>query len=215
MKKITNIIFIFFSSYCRDFESSLSLITSDIFKEMIYSWKDNNPIQPKDLRLVTVSYHGFDGKTYQGHLIVHALVAQEVIEIFKEIFDAGYPIEKLKLVDEYFGNDELSAQDNNSYAFCSRSITGTSNKFSKHSYGLAIDINPLYNPYHKDALIIPSNGKKYLDRTIKTPATLYKEHPCCQAFIKRGWTWGGNWGKTKGYYDYHHFEKDPGLVDKS
>jgi len=79
---------------------------------------------------------------------------------------------------------------------------------------LAIDINPLYNPYHKKDLIIPKNGVEYLDRTVINPATLYEGNPCCQAFIKRGWAWGGNWG-SKGVLDYHHFEKDPEIVLKS
>jgi hypothetical protein len=146
MKKAALMLLLIFTINGNNFTSSISLITSDIFDKMAYSWKDNNPITLEDLRYISVSHYGFDGAIHQGHIIVHAHVALEVVEIFKEIFDAGYPIEKLKLVDEYCADDELSAQDNNSYAFCSRAITGTTNRFSKHSYGLAIDINPLYNP---------------------------------------------------------------------
>jgi hypothetical protein len=109
MKKMVVIFFVFFTINGNDFKSSISFITPDIFDKMAYSWKDNNPITLEDLRYISVSHYGFDDAIHQGHLIVHAHVAQEVVEIFKEIFDAGDPIEKLKLVDVYYA-DPLPAQ---------------------------------------------------------------------------------------------------------
>src|SRR5438876_949750 len=119
------------------FESSMMPITEEIFQQMSYSWKENNPVPLKDLRYITMSHWGFDENVYQGCLIVHEKVAEEVIDIFHEIFEARFPIEKMTFVDVYEGVDEWSAQDNNSYSFCCRPNTSFPNVFSKHSYGLA------------------------------------------------------------------------------
>ena len=119
---------------------------------MFFSWRDSNPVPLSDLRCVCVRHWGFDNQVHSGCLIVHEKVAQEVLEIFEEIFEGGFPIEKMQFVDLYGAIDEFSARDNNSYSFCSRPITGMPGVFSKHSYGLAIDINPLYNPYLRGAL---------------------------------------------------------------
>ena len=188
------------------FTATVSILTPAICERMAYSWRDDNPVPIEELRYVTVSHWGIDGQVYTGELIVHRVVVQDIIDIFNELFEAGYPVEKMRLVDVYQAVDEDSAADNNSYSFCSRAITGKPGTFSKHSYGLAIDLNPLFNPYHKGDIIIPRSGARYLDRTLINPATLSPTSPCYQAFIKRGWVWGGDWG-ARGYHDYHHFEK--------
>lgn len=176
---------------------------------MSYSWKDINPVPLQDLRCVSVTYYGYDDQEHQGSLIVHEKVAVEIVDIFQEIFDAKFPIEKLQFVDLYQGIDEISAQDNNSYSFCCRPNTTNPSVFSKHSYGLAIDINPLYNPYHRGSLIVPKLGEPYLNRDNPVKGMITPDSACYQAFIKRGWTWGGDWQKPRGYVDYQHFEKDP------
>lgn len=192
-----------------EFQSSISPITEEIYRQMAYSWQDNNPVPIENLRYVLVSHWGFDEQIHQGCLIVHEKVAQEVVEIFKDIFDERFPIEKMMFVDVYNGIDEKSAQDNNSYSFCSRPITGMPGSFSKHSYGLAIDINPLYNPYSRGSLIVPETGAPYLDRENQVKGMIHSGTSCYKAFVKRGWSWGGDWQSSKGYVDYHHFEKDP------
>lgn len=191
------------------FESTISPITDQIFEQMSYSWRENNPVPIEDLRYISISYWGFDEHVHQGCLIVHEKVAKEVVDIFHEIFDECFPIEKMMLVDVYEGIDERSAQDNNSYSFCSRPITGKANVFSKHSYGLAIDINPLYNPYCRGTLIVPATGASYLDRENRVKGMIHPDTVCYKAFTKRGWKWGGDWQTERGYVDYHHFEKDP------
>jgi hypothetical protein len=191
----------------QEFTGSISPITAQIFEQMSYSWKENNPVPIENLRYVTVSHWGFDEQVHQGCLIIHEEVAEEVVEIFEEIFEGKFPIEKMLLVDLYEGIDEASAADNNSYSFCSRPITGRTDVFSKHSYGFAIDINPLYNPYARGDLIVPKVGAPYLDRDSKVKGMIDSDTPCYQAFIKRGWQWGGDWQSSRGYVDYHHFEK--------
>lgn len=192
-----------------EFESAIQPISDLLFEQMSYSWKETNPVPLQDLRYVSVSHWGFDEEVHQGCLIVHQSVANEVVEIFKEIFEGQFPIEKMLLVDLYEGNDERSATDNNSYSFCSRAITGKVGEFSNHSYGLAIDINPLFNPYCRGELLVPKAGAPYLNRENKVQGMIDTDSICYQAFAKRGWDWGGNWMPTDGYVDYHHFEKDP------
>lgn len=202
-------LFLFNQITAHIFESTISPITDKIFEQMSYSWRDDNPIPKEDLRYISVSYWGFDDHVHQGCLIIHEKVAEEVVDIFREIFDVFFPIEKMVLVDVYEGIDESSAQDNNSYSFCSRPITGMKNVFSKHSYGLAIDMNPLYNPYHRDSLIVPKTGAPYLNRENPVKGMINPDSVCYTAFTKRGWKWGGDWQAERGYVDYHHFEKDP------
>ena len=145
-----------------------------IKEELPYSWKEHNPVPLENLRVVEVPYWGFDDQPHTGKLIVHEKVALEVSDIFNEVFEAKYPIEKMSFVDDYLGVDELSAADNNSYSFCSRENTSIPGVFSKHSYGLAIDINPFYNPYHKGNLIIPIEGSAHLDRTLEVKGMIKK-----------------------------------------
>lgn len=197
-----------------DFHSTVSPITNEILSKMSYSWKDINPIPLSDLRCVTVNFYGYDSKVHEGSFVIHKVVADEIVDIFKEVFEARFPIEKMGFVDEYQGIDEVSAKDNNSYSFCCRPNTTNPSVFSKHSYGLAIDINPLENPYHRNDLIVPESGKMYLDRTLNTKGMIQPDSVIYNAFIKRGWSWGGDWPKTRGYADYQHFEKDPAVVLK-
>lgn len=185
------------------FQASHSIITQDLQERMCYSWKENNPVPLEDLRYVTVSHWDFDGTIRSGELVVHKDIVLEVIDVFEELFNAKFPIEKMVLIDDYIGNDEASMEDNNSSAFCSRTVTGTTNRFSKHSYGIAIDINPKLNPYVKGDVVLPKIGKQYLDRTKIVPGMIVEEGVCCQAFKKRGWIWGGDW---KSFQDYQHFE---------
>lgn len=190
-----------------EYQSSISEITPEIRAKLTHSWNDCNPVALQDLRYLNLRYWGYDGCIHDGEMIVHATLAHEVTDIFRELFQARYPIEQMRLIDAYKANDDLSMADNNTSAFCSRMITGTSDRWSNHSYGTAIDINPLLNPYVKNGKILPKEGKDYLDRSLKVKGLIQKEDACCQAFLKRGWGWGGNWMATCGYLDYQHFDK--------
>lgn len=200
------------SLHTHEFVGSISPITPDIMHQMNYSWKENNPVPLSELRCVTISYYNFVGDVQQGSLVVHAKVAEEMIDIFREIFEDHFPIEEIAFVDKYQGVDEVSAAANNTYAFCSRPITGTTNTFSKHSYGLAIDINPLYNPYQRGSLIVPALGELYLNRSLDVQGMIHPGSVCHKAFAKRGWSWGGDWQLTSGVVDFQHFEKDLAVI---
>ncbi len=188
------------------FSSQISEISPQIAKKLTHSWKNDNPIPLADLRHVRINHWGFDYCVYEGELIVHKDVAAEVVEIFQELFTIQYPIEKMLLIDSYEADDRLSCEDNNSYAFCSRKAVGKED-WSFHSYGLAIDMNPLLNPYHLDNEVIPENGTEFLDRSLPCRGLITEEDPLYQAFTKRGWQWAGDWMEERGYVDYHHFYK--------
>jgi len=180
-------------------------ISDDIFQRINgKSWKENTKIQLDDLRYVTVTYWGFDDKTHIGELIVHKSVEEEIIDIFKELYEVKFPIEKIKLIDDYDGDDNLSMEDNNTSAFNFRVVEGT-DKISKHSYGIAIDINPVQNPYIRKDTVSPEQGTEYVDRSNVRKGMIVKDDLTYKAFVSRGWTWGGEWNSVK---DYQHFEKN-------
>lgn len=190
------------------FASSISTITDEIRNRMTHSWRDDNPVLLEDLRYLELNHWGFDGCVHRGELIVHKEIAEETVEIFQELFSHRYPIEKMLLIDAYLADDDLSCEDNNSSAFCSRPITGSTTEWSFHSFGLAIDINPLFNPYYNKSFRTEGIiGQEFLDRTIDSQAIIREGDPCYQAFVSRGWEWGGDWMQERGYIDYQHFYK--------
>lgn len=167
------------------------------------SYPENCPIPLSSLRYLTVLHIGFDGRTHEGELIVHEQIAQTVLEIFYKLYLAEYPIEKIRLIDEYAADDEASMADNNTSAFCYRTIAGT-DSLSVHSYGLAVDINPLYNPYVNGGTVSPTTC--VYDRkagVVPSPHFMTEGDYCVQLFLSYGFTWGGNWQDPT---DYQHFE---------
>ncbi len=166
---------------------------------------EKSPVGFDDLSYLTLSYAGYDGKTHTGNMIVSAELADEVISIFKELYNIGFPIEKMRLPCEYDGVDELSMRDNNTSAFNDRPIEGTGG-MSFHQLGRAIDINPLVNPYIRfsDGEVLPTTASEYLDRTLGEKGMITEDSPCVGIFKKYGWEWGGDWHSLK---DYQHFEK--------
>ncbi|MEA3424008.1 MAG: M15 family metallopeptidase [Bacillota bacterium] len=167
------------------------------------SFHENDFITINDLRLVKVTYWGFDEEIHHGELVANKIMATDLIEIFKELYMDKYPIEKIQLVSYYDGDDNLSMQANNTSAFNYRLISGT-DKISNHSYGLAIDINPVQNPYVSNSVVAPRNAASYVDRTEYRTGMIIGDDICVRLFKGHGWTWGGNYKSIK---DYQHFEK--------
>ena len=154
------------------------------------------------MRLLTLTHWGFDGRTRQGELVVAADVADGVVEVFRTLFDARFPIESLRLVDEFGGDDDRSMAANNTSAFNCRHATG-STRWSEHAYGRAIDINPLQNPYvTSSGGVLPPEGAAHVDRDAATPGLVTADGPVVAAFRDIGWGWGGHWSSGK---DYQHF----------
>lgn len=170
------------------------------------SFKEDGKIALTDLRYLRVLYYGFDNKSHIGELIVNKSAAADFLAVFKKLYKEKYPIEKMILVDNYDAEDKASMADNNTSAFNYRTVAG-SKTLSKHALGLAIDINPLYNPCvekeGKKTVVSPVEGKKYADRSLDNPYYIKQNDICYEAFTKLGFTWGGSWNSLK---DYQHFQ---------
>ena len=160
------------------------------------------------LDTLTVKYIDFEGQTQQGVLVCNKTIAKDLREIFAELYKAKYPIERIRPISEYGNDDERSMQANNTSCYCYRPIAG-STRLSKHAQGLAVDINPLYNPCVKtkkngQRIIQPATAGKYVDRSRSFPYKITKTDLCYRLFIQHGFRWGGSWRSPK---DYQHFEK--------
>lgn len=190
-------------------EFYVSEIPDDIFEKMQgKSYKADCTVPREDLRYVHVLHMGFDGETKEGELVVNKAIADDVCDIFEKLYEADYPIEKIRLIDEYDADDEASMSDNNSSAFNFRFISHTT-KISKHGLGMAVDINTLYNPYVKTVdgkrSIEPANAADYVDRSADFPYKIDHDDLCYRLFKEHGFSWGGDWQHSK---DYQHFEKN-------
>lgn len=172
------------------------------------SYKEDCPIPYEELRYVSVLYINFKGNASVGELICNQAIAQDLVEIFYELYKANYQIEQIRLIDEYNADDLLSMQDNNSSCFNYRTIAGT-NKISMHGRGLAVDINPFFNPYityrNNTQQISPVGAESYADRSQPFAYKIDENDLCYKLFTAHGFSWGGNWNSSK---DYQHFEKE-------
>jgi hypothetical protein len=166
------------------------------------------PVTWRDLRYLRLLHYDFDGLVREGELLVHARLAEEVLEVFRELYLAHYPLTSVRLVDEFGGaaSDDSSMEADNTSAFNFRFVAGTT-KYSQHSYGVAIDVNPLRNPYVIGGTFTPAGAGEYVDRTRDFPGKIDHDDLCYRLFRARGWTWGGDWTSGR---DYQHFVKDLG-----
>jgi hypothetical protein len=177
-------------------------------------WTSECLIPLERFKLLTVTYHDFDNKPQQGEIIVLDVVAEETIKIFKQLLDIKFPIYKIRLIDEYGGDDEASMEDNNSSCFNYRKIAGSS-LLSIHGLGMAIDINPLQNPYlvldkaNATIKVYPKEGMDFVNRN---KDYIGKVEPIVHIFKQYGFqAWGGNWGEP---IDYHHFQVNRDIAEQ-
>lgn len=166
------------------------------------TYVDGCPVPLEDLRYITLTFWGFDGRPHVGEIIVHRSVADDVVEVFHELYDARFPIEEMRVVSLADLQGPATGDGNGSGAFSCRKIVGSVSTWSQHSYGLAIDINPFQNPYVKGEVIIPELAGSYLDREWERPGMIERGDIVVRAFARIGWTWGGTWSSPK---DYMHF----------
>ena len=188
-------------------------ITDELFFRMKTgnTFKENCIVPREDLRYIQALHKDKDGNVHSGEMVVHRLIADDVLEILEKLYDATYPIERMVLPDNYMADDEIMMRDNNSSSFNFRFISHTTT-VSKHGLGMAVDINTLYNPYHKmvvnadgtqTEVIEPATGAPYLDRTKSFDYKIEKGDLCYTLFTEKGFEWGGEWTDRK---DYQHFE---------
>jgi hypothetical protein len=209
--KLISVLILLTTTIFAEYRANISQITPQIKKRMIKgnSWRKGCPVGLNDLRYLRIAYLDFNGQSTVGELIVHKDVSDEVVEIFEGLYEIGYPIRKMRLVSDYKGSDWQSIEADNTSAFNCRKATG-SKKWSKHSYGKAIDINPIENPYisrsgrisHKESL--QYRKRVHRNSTYADKAVLLKNDKATKIFKKYGWKWGGDWSGVK---DYQHFSK--------
>lgn len=171
------------------------------------TYKENPYIGRADLRHIRALHWDYDQKIHIGEMVCNAQIADCVVRILRQLYDARYPIQRMLLPDVYDADDETQMRDNNTSCFCYRVVSG-STTLSKHARGLAIDINTLYNPYYKDRkdgtrYIQPATAAEYCDRTKDFPYKIDRNDLCYRLFTQAGFEWGGNWTTCK---DFQHFE---------
>ena len=160
-------------------------------------------ISLSDLRYLKLLYYDFGGRVRRGEMVCNKAIADDLLYIFKELYKAKYPIASIQLIDDFDGDDQRSMEANNTSCFNYRTKTsGTS--LSAHARGMAVDVNPLQNPYVKGEIVEPEAAREYADRTVDFPHKITDDDLCCKLFRSRGFQWGGAWNSVK---DYQHFEK--------
>ena len=169
------------------------------------TWERGCPVRATDLAWVRLAFIGFDHKRHTGELLVNSSVAHDVVTVFHRLYDARWPIEQMRITTKA----ELDRQQlaptgdgNNTESFVCRPVTGQKQVFSQHAYGLAIDVDPFQNPYHKGDLVVPERASWYLDRSRAAPGVITPSGPVVAAFKAAGWGWGGDWHSLK---DFQHF----------
>ena len=188
------------------FAFEVSAITPELAARMTpTSWREGCPVPLADLRYLRVSHWDFDGGVQLGELVVHVDVVADLQTVFVRLFEAGFPIRRMRLIDDYGGDDFTSIEAGNTSAFNCRAATGSAN-WSQHAYGRAIDVNPLENPYVSGGSTSHAASVPYLDRTPR-PGMATEGGALVAAFDAVGWDWGGRWSAP---VDYQHFSSTGG-----
>lgn len=167
----------------------------------LISWHRGCPVPLRDLRLITLSYWGFDGKTHDGELVAHRDAADDLVRAFHRLYDVRYPIRRMRRIDFYGASDDRSLVADNTSAFNCRLVAGTSH-WSEHAFGRAIDINPVENPYIVGSHVSPPAGRAFVDRRRRARGMIHDGDAVVRAFASVGWGWGGHWRSP---VDYQHF----------
>ncbi|WP_322919979.1 CapA family protein [Nocardioides renjunii] len=187
------------------YSSTIQRIDADLRRRMRTSHGPGCPVPLRDLRYLRMTHRDFDGRARTGEMVVHRRFARGVTGVFRDLYDAGWPIARMRLVDDYGGDDDRSMAANNSSGFNCRRVAGQQS-WSDHAYGAAIDLNPVQNPYVRPGSIAPPAGRRYaaIDRGSSAPVppgVIRVEDLPVEAFARLGWGWGGYWVSSK---DWQH-----------
>jgi D-alanyl-D-alanine carboxypeptidase len=181
-----------------DFNATIS---APRWAELRHTYRAGCPVAPSQLRTLRLSYWGFDGRSRTGVLIVHRSVTADVVAVFRRLYEARFPIRRMVSVTRYRGDDDASMAADNTSAFNCRRVSG-SRSWSMHAFGLAIDVNPIENPYVLGGRVQPPAGRDYLNRSRGRAGMAVEGGVLVEAFAARGWKWGGRWTGSR---DYQHF----------
>ena len=191
------------------------VISEDLIKDTKEKgiWVDACPVPLENMVIVKVKYLGFDSVEHEGEIMVFSALADSVKRIFAELLKIKFPVNQIKLINEFDGDDDRSMEANNSSGFNCRYIEGTT-IYSMHSYGMAIDINPVQNPFilyqEGNERVLPESGRNYLDRNKLVKGMITPD--VVNIFKKNDFSvWGGEWESMK---DWHHFQVSAELLEK-
>jgi len=181
------------------FHASVQAVPASVLARS--TWTTGCPVAATDLRYLTVSFRGFDGRAHAGELLVNAQAAHGLVTVFGRLFADNFPIERMRISGRASQRTTPTGDGDTTEAFVCRPVRGQT-AWSQHAYGLAVDINPFQNPYHKGQVVLPELATSYLDRAEARPGMVRPGGPVVQAFAAIGWKWGGEWRSLK---DYMHF----------
>lgn len=160
-------------------------------------------MEPDDLRVLEVNHRNYDGTQVRGMLVLRADAVDRTIRALQIGADAGFPIDQMRNPNDWKGVDEDQMEANNSSAFNCRQVVDNTFAVSPHSYGRAVDINPVQNPYKSvNKNWFPLAGEKWIDRSLNDPGMLFKDTSLTRGLTRNGYTWGGTWVNP----DYQHFQ---------
>jgi hypothetical protein len=187
------------------FSHSISRVTA---ADLPHSWHRGCPLAPASLRRLRLTYWGFDGRAHTGALVVNASAVGDVVRVFRRLYAGRFPVRRMRPIDAYRGVDERSLAADNTAAFnCRYAVAPGPKRWSVHAYGLAVDIDPVENPYVLNGRVHPRAGRAYLNRSRIRPGMAYRGGLLVNAFAAAGWQWGGRWTASP---DYQHFSATGG-----
>jgi hypothetical protein len=183
------------------FHATVAAISPAVRRRMGESYRPGCPVALSGLRYVTLTFRGFDGRAHTGELVVAAGAAASVVRVFRSLYAQRFPLEEMRLPTTRDLTAPPTGDGNDTAAFVCRAARGQK-RFSAHAYGLAIDVNPFQNPFHRRDLVLPELASAYLDRDWRRPGMFLAGSAAVRTFEREGWTWGGSFTGLK---DYQHF----------
>jgi hypothetical protein len=187
------------------FHTSVAPVTA---AQLGASWRPGCPVGPEQLRIVRVSFVGFDGRAHTGVLVVNRSVTNDVQVAFRRLYAARFPIRRMEPVSAFGGSDDRSMAADNTSAFnCRYAVAPGPKRWSVHAYGEAIDVNTVENPYLEGGRVLPPAGRAFTDRGRHRRGMAVAGGALVRAFASVGWLWGGRWTASP---DWQHFSKTGG-----
>jgi hypothetical protein len=176
--------------------------------DLPYTWRPGCPVAPAGLRMIHLSFWGFDGRPHEGAIVVSAAVVPAVVQVFRTLYTSRFPIQEMVPEDAYRGDDNAAAAADDTSGFnCRDAVAPGPPQWSVHAFGEAIDVNDVENPYVDGSTIIPPAGSAYLNRASVRPGMAVRGGLLVNAFASVGWQWGGRWSPGT---DYQHFSATGG-----
>lgn len=186
------------------FQGSVQLLTPQEERRMTgRTWHQGCPVPMSELRLLSLDYINFDGIAATGRLVVNRSVADDVLGVFKALYEARFPLENVDTLDLYRPGARPTDDSDVTVGFNCRDVAGTTT-WSQHAFGTAVDVNPVQNPQIKNGEVVPRTGIGYIDRSQNLQGMIHEGDAVDQAFSAIGWGWGGRWRSFK---DFMHFSR--------